>query len=76
MARNVTEDSATSVEPAAYTVLQFCTAHNLSPAFYYKIKAQGLGPTEMKIGARRLISFEAAAAWRSEREQANTTANT
>jgi hypothetical protein len=51
-----------------YTIPTFCTAHNLSQAFYYKLKSQGLGPVEMKVGSRRLVSFEAAAEWRRERE--------
>jgi hypothetical protein len=55
----------------AYTINEFCQAHGISPAMYYKLKAQGLGPLEMKVGSRRLISFEAAAAWRRAREAAS-----
>jgi hypothetical protein len=56
--------------PAAYTIATFCLAHDISPAFYYKLRSLGQGPVEMKIGTRRLISFEAAAAWRRARETA------
>jgi hypothetical protein len=63
------------VERAVYTIAEFCLAHQISQAMYFKEKAAGRGPLEMKVGARRYISFEAAAAWRSEREQAGTTAN-
>jgi hypothetical protein len=40
---------------------------------YYKLKKQDQGPREMKIGTRTLITFEAAAKWRAEREAASTT---
>jgi hypothetical protein len=56
---------------AVYTVNEFCLAHSISPAMYYKMKALGLGPVEMAIGSRRLISFESAAAWRAAREAAS-----
>jgi hypothetical protein len=35
---------------------------------YFKMRAQGLGPREMIVGARKLISQEAARAWRRARE--------
>lgn len=53
---------------AAFTISTFCTAHHLSESFYHKLKQQGRGPKEMHVGARVLISFESAAAWRAERE--------
>jgi hypothetical protein len=39
---------------------------------FYKMKKQGLTPREMKVGTRRLITLEAAAEWRAEREAAST----
>jgi len=56
--------------PAAYSIDEFCAAHRLSPAMYFKLKAAGLGPRTMEVGARTLISVEAAADWRREREAA------
>ena len=38
--------------------------------FFYKLKKQGEGPREMKVGARTLITLESAAEWRRERENA------
>jgi len=35
---------------------------------YFKLKTEGKGPTEMQVGRRRMISFEAAEQWRRERE--------
>jgi len=62
----------------ALNILQFCDAHDISEGFYYKMKKQGLGPREMKLGSRTLITFEAAADWRHEREiaSARNSANT
>jgi hypothetical protein len=56
--------------PLALTIAEFCKAHRISQALYFKLKAQGLTPKEMPVGARRLISLEAAAEWRRQREQA------
>ena len=53
---------------AAFTIEEFCAAHRLSPSTYFKIKADGLGPREMLVGSRRMISAEAAR--RPEREAA------
>jgi len=63
-----------STPPACFSVASFCVAHHISEAFYYKLKGQGLGPREMQLGARILITFEDAAAWRAERVAATTAA--
>jgi predicted DNA-binding transcriptional regulator AlpA len=52
----------------ALSIPEFCEAHGISDAFYYKLKKQGKGPREMKVGARTLITFESAAEWRRTRE--------
>ena len=54
--------------PAAFSIDEFCRAHRISPSMYFKLRAQGLGPVEMIVGTRRLVSAEAAAAWRRQRE--------
>src|SRR4051794_40045351 len=59
-----------AVPRLALSILQFCEAHSISEDFYYKLKRQNQGPDEMKVGARRLISIESAAAWRKAREAA------
>jgi hypothetical protein len=53
---------------AAYSIREFCAAHRLSESMYFKLRNQGLGPDEMEVGRRRLISYEAASVWRRERE--------
>jgi hypothetical protein len=52
----------------AYSISQFCARHGLSVATFYKLKDQM--PEVFRIGSRVLISKEAAARWRREREVA------
>jgi hypothetical protein len=60
---------AVTAEPLAFTIREFCKAHGLSIATYYKLKGLGLGPREMHLaGSLIRISTEAAAEWRAARE--------
>ena len=52
----------------ALSIPEFCKAHGISEGLFYKLKKRGEGPREMKVGARTLITFEAAAEWRRMRE--------
>jgi hypothetical protein len=63
------------VPTLAMSIPQFCIAHNISEGLYYKLKKQKLNPREMKVGTRTLITFEAAADWRAEREAASVVEN-
>lgn len=54
----------------AFTINEFCEAHRISPAMYFKLRAVGLGPREMRALRKVTISVEAAADWRRERESA------
>ena len=67
---------ATTAAPGALSmsVAQFCRANSISVALYYKLRAAGLAPREMKLGSRTLISIEAAADWRRARESATAAA--
>ena len=56
-------------ERDAYSIPEFCKRHGISVSFYHKEKACGRSPREMRIGTRVLISKEAAADWRRDREQ-------
>jgi hypothetical protein len=56
------------VDADAYTVDQFCQRHGLSHSFFYKLKAKGVGPRTIKLNSKILITKEAAADWRRERE--------
>ena len=52
----------------AFSVEEFCRRHRISVQLFYKNRKQM--PRTFKIGSRVLISKEAAAAWRRQREQA------
>lgn len=62
------KSAATELPRAAFTIKEFCEAHRLSEAMYYKIRAAGLGPREMRAMRKITISVEAAQQWRRERE--------
>jgi hypothetical protein len=57
-------------QAAAFTIEEFCRAHRLSPSMFHKLRTQGEGPRVMKVGTRTMVSKEAAADWRAEREAA------
>lgn len=52
----------------ALTVREFCARHRISVQLFYKNRQQM--PRTFNVGTRVLISKEAAAAWRRQREQA------
>ena len=56
----------------ALSIPEFCEAFGISEDFFYKLKRLGQGPRLMKVGARTLISLEAATEWAREREAAAT----
>src|SRR5207342_3502477 len=56
----------------ALSIPEFCEAHGISEGFFYKLKKQGEGPREMKVGARTLITLESAAEWRRARDAQHT----
>jgi predicted DNA-binding transcriptional regulator AlpA len=61
------------MELDAYSIPQFCAAHGISRAMFYKILNDGTGPRVMKVGSRTMVSREAATRWRREREEASVT---
>jgi hypothetical protein len=58
--------------PLAFSVEQFCRAHNISIGFFDALLKRGEAPDIMKLGIRTLISHEAAARWRAERTAASS----
>ncbi|MDA9407438.1 hypothetical protein XH80_12080 [Bradyrhizobium sp. CCBAU 45384] len=56
---------------AALTIREFCKAYPLSEAMYFKLRAAGGGPREMRVGRKVMISIEAADDWRRARENAS-----
>jgi len=61
-------DPTISGDADAYSVEEFCRRHRISVQLFYKFREQM--PRTFNVGSRVLISREAAAAWRREREQA------
>jgi len=49
----------------AFTISQFCEAHNFSRAFFYILKKKGQAPKIVELGGKRLITREAAEQWRA-----------
>jgi len=67
--RGVTRAGAIRKAPTAvFSVASFCEAHGISEAFYFKLKNQGLGPDEMRLGSRIFITHESAARCGHDRE--------
>jgi hypothetical protein len=62
---------------AAATITDFCRRHRISRAYYYVLKSQNRGPREMRPGPNGtgpiLITREAEADWRREREAESAT---
>jgi predicted DNA-binding transcriptional regulator AlpA len=58
------------VEKSALTLNEFCASHSITRATFYRLEKAGAGPIVMNVGGLRLVSVEAAEAWRRQREQA------
>lgn len=56
------------MEIQAFTIEEFCKSHGFSRAHYFNLQRASEGPRVMHVGARVLISREAAADWRKARE--------
>ena len=57
---------------AAQSISQFCADHAICRSTLYELWARGEGPRKMCVGRKILISAEAAADWRREREAQST----
>ena len=47
----------------ACTIAQFCALYGISPSYYWKLQALGMGPRVLKLGGRRFITRQAANDW-------------
>ena len=70
--RKPSPETAVHDDADAFSVTEFCRRNRISVQLYYKLKPQGLMPSTFCLGARVLISREAAAVWRREREAADS----
>ena len=59
---------------ALFSIKSFCIAHGISEGFYFKLREQGHGPQELRLGTRVFITHESAQRWRAEREAATAAA--
>jgi hypothetical protein len=59
--------SAVEADRDAFSVGEFCKRHGFSVQAYYKHRSEM--PATFRVGARVLISREAAARWRTGREE-------
>jgi hypothetical protein len=62
------DDTKPAAKRAAKAITQFCATKQFSEPTYYKLKARGLGPREMRIGPIVRISPEAEDEWDRARE--------
>jgi hypothetical protein len=60
-------------ERMAFSIDEFCYRHNISKAHYYNLKKLNLGPREMNVVGRKIISLEAERDWRRAREDNSPT---
>lgn len=62
-------DADIGPEPSCFTIPEFCRHHRLGPSTYYKLRGEGRGPREIRLGHKVLISRESAARWRRAMER-------
>jgi hypothetical protein len=65
----VRPEPAALTDADAYSIEEFCRRHRISVQLFYKFKDKM--PVTFRIGTRVLISREAAARWRAQRERAS-----
>lgn len=58
------------VEPGSFTIAEWCARNRISRSMAYALWERGEGPRRFYVGSKVLISAEADAAWRREREAA------
>jgi hypothetical protein len=58
------EVGSSALERAAYTIPEFCFRNNISRPTYHRLRAEGRGPVEMRIGLNFIrITAEAECEW-------------
>jgi hypothetical protein len=66
--RDLLLDARLDTEAEAMSIDVFCRRHGFSRAMLYMLWDEGRGPKCFRIGARRMISAEAAREWRQRME--------
>ena len=61
------EVGSSALERAAYTIPEFCFRNNISRPTYHRLRAEGRGPVEMRVGLNLIrITAEAERAWQRQ----------
>jgi hypothetical protein len=63
---------SSSLERVAYTLAEFCYRNQISRPAYHRLRAEGRGPAEMRIGLNMIrITCEAERDWQRAMEEPN-----
>lgn len=65
MARHI---SPRNMPPLCFTIAEFCASHRIGQSKYYELRDAGMGPDEIRLGGKVLITQESAARWRAARD--------
>jgi hypothetical protein len=58
------EVGASALERAAYTIPEFCFRNNISRPTYHRLRSEGRGPVEMRVGLNLIrITAQAEREW-------------
>ena len=64
------EAGASALERAAYTIPEFCFRNTISRPTYHRLRAEGRGPVEMRIGLNVIrITAEAERDWQRRMQE-------
>ncbi|WP_374308800.1 hypothetical protein [Methylocella sp.] len=56
MIAEIVNEKVNKVEPDVYDIPEFCERHRIGKSLFFNLKRAGLGPCEMRVGNRVLIS--------------------
>jgi hypothetical protein len=63
---------SSALERAAYTLAEFCYRNQISRPAYHRLRAEGRGPAEMRIGLNMIrITAEAEREWQLAMQEPN-----
>ena len=64
------DDASSSLRKAAWTVPEFCFRNSISRSGYQRLRAEGRGPVEMRLGLNLIrISAQAEKDWQDEMQK-------
>jgi hydrogenase maturation factor len=56
---------AANIQRNGLSIPEFCASENISESTYRNMRKAGVGPKELRVGRRVIITVEAAAEWRA-----------